>query len=197
MVASPLPGEVSIHALVPSQCFKRTLVCSKGAFLGDVGTQILMQHGGLQSELLELGDITGRNGHIQVLAVVKVEGDGSDVGDLRLDGSRIIVGGDAEGLESIVGDLLLERGDSRGGGQRQHEREASEELHRERYTLRDVRGWTLEGWRAGGQKFILPGDHRPLLWKSEGACILVRPVVRLPKVVRLPMVSLIDLCRKR
>lgn len=105
------------------------LVGSKGALFGDVSTKILMKDGRLEPKLFELGDIASRNGDVKVFAVVKIEWDRRNVGNLLLDRRRVVVCGDTEGLEAIIGDLLLERSHCRGGCQRQDERQGSEELH--------------------------------------------------------------------
>lgn len=121
---------------------RRTLVGLKGALLGNVGAEVLVQHRRLEAEPLELGHVAGGHGDVEVLAVVEVERDRGDAGDGLLDRGRVVVGRDPERLEAVVGDLLLEGHDGRGGGQRQRDGEGCEELHvgREAGTVGALRG---------------------------------------------------------
>lgn len=97
---------------------KHTVVGGKGTLLGDISTEILVHELGLETEGLKGSDLLGRDGNVEVLIVVEVEGDGGKPGEFFLDGGRVMMGGNAVGLVPIIIHLALELGSGGGRNQR-------------------------------------------------------------------------------
>ncbi len=96
----------------------RTLIGTKSTLRRNISAKILRQDGSLKAKSLESLNLSGRDGDIEVLVGVQVEGHRRKGSKLGLDGIALVMGRDAEGLVSAIRDLPLlghGRGQHKGG----------------------------------------------------------------------------------
>lgn len=112
--------------------FGLTLVRGKCALRLDVSSKVVVQHLSLEAKSLECCNLVSRNGNIEVLIRVEIEGNNRKGRKLSLDRLGVTVGCNAVGLVAIISDLPLRLGHSTGKSQGCHEKEGGGgELHDE------------------------------------------------------------------